>query len=75
MRISSAPGSDHPDGNTFRSLFRDPKSVVCAAILLAEIGDSRERYPTYRALAADGGQAPGRSRIGQIQARPLPLGV
>lgn len=49
---------DHPDANTFRSLFIDPKSVICAAILLAEIGDSRERYPTYRALAADGGQAP-----------------
>ncbi|HEY8624523.1 MAG TPA: IS110 family transposase [Solirubrobacteraceae bacterium] len=49
---------DHPDGHTFRSLFIDPKSVVCAATLIAEIGDSRERYPTYRALAADGGQAP-----------------
>ncbi len=50
--------SDHPDGRTFQSLFKDPKSVVCAATLLAEIGDNRERYPTYRALAADGGQAP-----------------
>ncbi|MGI8428992.1 MAG: transposase, partial [Solirubrobacteraceae bacterium] len=49
---------NHPDGHTFRSLFIDPKSVVCAATMLAEIGDSRERYPTYRALAADGGQAP-----------------
>jgi transposase len=49
---------DHPNGRTFRSLFIDPKSVVCAATMLAEIGDSRERYPTYRALAADGGQAP-----------------
>ena len=48
----------HPDGHTFRSLFKDPKSVICAATLLAEIGDNRERYPTYRALAADGGQAP-----------------
>ena len=48
----------HPDASTFRSLFIDPKSVVCAATMLAEIGDSRERYPTYRALAADGGQAP-----------------
>lgn len=48
----------HPDGDTFRSLFIDPHSVVCAATMLAEIGDSRERYPTYRALAADGGQAP-----------------
>jgi transposase len=50
--------NDHPDASTFRSLFIDPKSVVCAATMLAELGDSRERYPTYRALAADGGQAP-----------------
>jgi len=48
----------HPDGPTFQSLFIDPNSVVTAATMLAEIGDSRERYPTYRALAADGGQAP-----------------
>jgi hypothetical protein len=26
--------------------------------MLAEIGDCRERYPDYRALAADAGQAP-----------------
>ena len=26
--------------------------------MLAEIGDCRERYPTYRALAADAGQGP-----------------
>ena len=26
--------------------------------MIAEIGDCRERYPTYRALAADAGQAP-----------------
>ena len=26
--------------------------------MIAEIGDFRERYPSYRALAADGGQAP-----------------
>jgi hypothetical protein len=26
--------------------------------MLAEIGDCRERYPSYRALAADAGQAP-----------------
>jgi transposase len=49
---------EHPDGQTFRSLFIDPNSVVCAATMLAEIGDCRERYPTYRTLAADGGQAP-----------------
>lgn len=47
----------HPDGEIFRSLFRDPKSVVCAATLLAEIGDSRLRYPTAEALAADAGMS------------------
>jgi transposase len=26
--------------------------------MIAEIGDCRDRYPTYRALAADAGQAP-----------------
>jgi hypothetical protein len=40
------------------SFFRDPKSVVTAAGLLAEIGDNRARYPRPDALAADGGQAP-----------------
>jgi transposase len=48
----------HPDGPIFLSFFRDPKSVVCAAGLLAEIGDNRARYPTEAALAADAGQAP-----------------
>jgi transposase len=50
--------ADHVDGPTFRSLFIDPKSAVCAAAMLAEIGDCRERYPTKTTLAADGGQAP-----------------
>jgi len=48
----------HPDGEIFRVLFRDPKSVVTAAGLLCEIGDNRARYPTNAALAADAGQAP-----------------
>ncbi len=48
----------HPDGQIFLSLFRDPKSVVCAAALLAEIGDCRARYPTPEALAADAGMSP-----------------
>ena len=48
----------HPDGQTFRSLFIAPDSWLCAATMLSEIGDCRERYPTYRALAADAGQAP-----------------
>jgi transposase len=48
----------HPDGPIFLAFFRDPKSVVTAAGLLCEIGDNRARYPSYAALAADGGQAP-----------------
>jgi len=48
----------HPDGPIFLSFFKDPKSVVTAAGLLAEIGDNRARYPTPDSLAADAGQAP-----------------
>jgi hypothetical protein len=48
---------EHPDGHIFLSLFRDPRSVVTAAELLAEIGDCRNRYPTRDTLAADAGQA------------------
>jgi transposase len=48
---------EHPDGEIFRSPFRRPESVVCAATLLAEIGDCRARYPTREALAGDAGQA------------------
>jgi transposase len=49
---------EHPDGEIFLSFFKDPKSVVTAATLLAEIGDSRARYPTAEHLAADAGMAP-----------------
>ena len=48
----------HPDGPIFLSFFRDPKSTITAAGLLAEIGDNRARYPTPDSLAADAGQAP-----------------
>jgi transposase len=48
----------HPDGQVFLPLFKDPKSVVTAARLVAEIGDDRCRYPTREALAADAGMAP-----------------
>ena len=48
----------HPDGEIFLSLFKDPKSVITAASLLAEIGDCRDRYPTADALAADAGMTP-----------------
>jgi transposase len=49
---------DHPDGQTFHSLFRDPKTAICPASMLAEIGDCRDRYPTVAALAGDSGQSP-----------------
>jgi transposase len=48
----------HPDGEIFRSLFISQDAWLCAATMLAEIGDCRERYPNYRALAADAGQSP-----------------
>lgn len=48
----------HPDGEIFLALFRDRKSVVTAAGLIAEIGDNRSRYPTDDTLAADAGQSP-----------------
>ena len=48
----------HPDGQVFLPLFRDPKSVITAARLVAEIGDDRSRYPSSEALAADAGMAP-----------------
>jgi transposase len=48
----------HPDGAIFLGFFRDRKSVLTAAGLLAEMGDNRARYPTDDALAADAGQAP-----------------
>jgi transposase len=47
----------HPDGALYRSLFVDPKTAITAASLLAEIGDSRNRYPTNDALAADAGMS------------------
>lgn len=49
---------NHDDGAIFLSLFRDPKSVVTAAELLAEIGDNRARHTTSASLEAIAGQAP-----------------
>ena len=48
---------EHPDGEIFRSLFKRSGSVITAAIMVAEIGDCRARYPTRDALAGDAGQA------------------
>jgi transposase len=48
----------HPDAAIFAPLFRDRKTVICPATLIAELGDSRERYPTEATLAADAGMSP-----------------
>jgi transposase len=48
----------HKDGDIFLSLFRNPKTVVTAAELLAEIGDRRDRHPTSASLEAIAGQSP-----------------
>lgn len=48
----------HPDSKVFLPLFKDPKSTITAARLVAEIGDDRSRYPCAEALAADAGMAP-----------------
>jgi len=50
--------ASHPDGEIFRSFFRSPDAVICAATLLGEIGDSRARYSHRDAIAADAGHAP-----------------
>lgn len=48
----------HPDAKVFLPLFKDPRSVLTTARLIAEIGDDRARYPSAEALAADAGVAP-----------------
>ncbi len=48
----------HPDTEIFRPLFRDPKTTICPATLIAELGDARGRYPTEAAMAADAGMSP-----------------
>lgn len=57
----------HPDGPIFLSFFKDPKSVICAATLLAEIGDDRTRYPRPDSLSADNGSAPVALESGKSQ--------
>ena len=57
----------HPDAAIFRPLFRDPKTTVCPATLIAELGDCRERYPTEAALAADAGMSPVALESGKLR--------
>lgn len=46
----------HPDGKIVTPLFRSGR--ICAAQLLAEIGDDRARFVSADQLAAEGGMAP-----------------
>ena len=48
----------HPDGQLFLPLFRDKKTAICPATLIAELGDQRARYPTNAAMIADAGHSP-----------------
>lgn len=48
----------HPDAAIFAPLFRDRKTAICPATLIAELGDARSRYPSDAALAADAGMSP-----------------
>lgn len=57
----------HPDAEIFRPLFRDPKTTICPATLIAELGDARGRYPTEAALAADAGMSPVALESGKLR--------
>ena len=48
-QIAEALDAD-PDGETFRSFFLTRTSMICAATLLAEIGDCHGRYPHHDAI-------------------------
>ncbi len=65
---------EHPDGPTFRSLFIAPDSWLCAASVVSEIGDCRERYPSSHA-GRRRRPSPRRRRIRQFQTRPIPMGL
>lgn len=57
----------HPDAAIFAPLFRDPKTTICPATLIAEIGDARGRYPTEAAMAADAGMSPVALESGKLR--------
>lgn len=57
----------HPDAEIFRPLFRDPKTTICPATLVAELGDARGRYPTEAAMAADAGMSPVALESGKLR--------
>lgn len=57
----------HPDAAIFRPLFRDPKTVISPATLIAELGDYRGRYPSEAAMAADAGMSPVALESGKLR--------
>ncbi|MGI8712213.1 MAG: hypothetical protein ACR2NR_03330 [Solirubrobacteraceae bacterium] len=65
----------HPDGEIFRSFFRSRSSVICAATLLAEIGDCRARYPHRVTGRRRLRPSPGRRGVRQTQERDVSLAV
>jgi transposase len=57
----------HPDAAIFAPLFRDRRTAICPATLIAELGDCRERYPTEAAMAADAGMSPVALESGKLR--------
>lgn len=57
----------HPDAAIFRPLFRDRRTTICPATLIAELGDARGRYPTEAAMAADAGMSPVAMESGKLR--------
>ena len=74
-RLAAFLPREHPDGEIFLSLFKDPRSVICAAELLAEIGDCRARYPTRECTRRRRRPGRDRDRVRQTQNSCLPLGM
>lgn len=59
--------ADHPDAAIFAPLFRDRRTAICPATLIAELGDCRGRYPTEAAMAADAGMSPVALESGKLR--------
>ncbi len=57
----------HPDRVILAPLFRDAKTVISPATLIAELGDCRERYPSEAAMAADAGMSPVALESGKLR--------
>jgi transposase len=57
----------HEDSAIFAPLFRDPRTTICPATLIAELGDRRGRYPSEAALAADAGMSPVAVESGKLR--------